>query len=80
MCNLSFQRQEKFSEASRFGLLEAMPQDFHHPFEPYAIQQEFMSALYACIEDGCVGIFESPTGVFDTLSTRALLLFCEADP
>jgi chromosome transmission fidelity protein 1 len=36
--------------------------DFHHPYEPYDIQKKFMNALYECIEDGKVGIFESPTG------------------
>ena len=36
--------------------------DFHHPYEPYDIQKKFMDALYECIEDGKVGIFESPTG------------------
>ena len=44
------------------------PDDFHHPFQPYAIQQQFMSAMYDCIEDGKVGIFESPTGTGKTLS------------
>lgn len=42
--------------------------DFHHPFEPYDIQQEFMEALYECIEQGRVGIFESPTGTGKSLS------------
>lgn len=37
--------------------------DFHHPFEPYPIQRQLMSALYTCIEDGDIGIFESPTGM-----------------
>jgi chromosome transmission fidelity protein 1 len=36
--------------------------DFHHPFEPYDIQRQFMTALYQSIEDGKIGIFESPTG------------------
>jgi len=35
---------------------------FYHPFEPYEIQKQFMTALYDCIEEGKVGIFESPTG------------------
>ncbi|KAI5303577.1 rRNA-processing protein bfr2 [Ascosphaera pollenicola] len=34
---------------------------FNHPFEPYDIQLQFMKALYTCIEDRNVGIFESPT-------------------
>lgn len=43
---------------------EAVPKDFHHPFTPYDIQVQFMTAVYDAIEDGCVGIFESPTGMF----------------
>lgn len=42
--------------------------DFHHPFQPYDIQQQFMQAVYDCIEDGKVGIFESPTGTGKSLS------------
>ncbi|EMC96045.1 hypothetical protein BAUCODRAFT_514453 [Baudoinia panamericana UAMH 10762] len=44
------------------------PKDFHHPFQPYDIQQQFMEAMYDCIEDGKVGIFESPTGTGKSLS------------
>ena len=36
--------------------------DFHHPYQPYDIQVNFMNALYNRIEHGQVGIFESPTG------------------
>lgn len=35
---------------------------FHHPYEPYDIQLQFMRTLYECIDQGKVGIFESPTG------------------
>lgn len=42
--------------------------DFHHPYTPYPIQLDFMNAVYSAIEDGCVGIFESPTGVFPSQS------------
>ncbi|CAO2654545.1 Nn.00g112780.m01.CDS01 [Neocucurbitaria sp. VM-36] len=42
--------------------------DFHHPYEPYAIQKDFMNAVYDCLEDGKVGIFESPTGTGKSLS------------
>lgn len=42
--------------------------DFHHPYEPYDIQRDFMNAVYQCLEEGKVGIFESPTGTGKTLS------------
>ncbi|KAF2213685.1 hypothetical protein CERZMDRAFT_58373 [Cercospora zeae-maydis SCOH1-5] len=42
--------------------------DFHHPFRPYDIQQQFMEGVYNCIEHGSVGIFESPTGTGKSLS------------
>ncbi|EME80861.1 uncharacterized protein MYCFIDRAFT_20311, partial [Pseudocercospora fijiensis CIRAD86] len=44
------------------------PKDFHHPFQPYDIQQQFMEAVYDCIEHKQVGIFESPTGTGKSLS------------
>ncbi|KAJ5692097.1 hypothetical protein N7462_001520 [Penicillium macrosclerotiorum] len=37
-------------------------QDFHHPYTPYDIQLQFMRALYGCLQDGKVAVFESPTG------------------
>ncbi|KAK6434693.1 ATP-dependent DNA helicase chl1 [Oleoguttula sp. CCFEE 5521] len=46
----------------------APSKDFHHPYQPYEIQQQFMQAVYDCIEDGKVGIFESPTGTGKSLS------------
>jgi chromosome transmission fidelity protein 1 len=42
--------------------------DFHHPYTPYDIQNEFMGAVYDCLENGKVGIFESPTGTGKSLS------------
>lgn len=44
------------------------PKDFHHPYQPYDIQQQFMESMYSCIQDGNVGIFESPTGTGKSLS------------
>ena len=47
---------------------ENTDRDFHHPFEPYAIQKQFMGAVYECLEEGKIGIFESPTGTGKSLS------------
>ncbi|KAF8459481.1 ATP-dependent RNA helicase chl1 [Terfezia claveryi] len=42
--------------------------DFHHPYNPYPVQLDFMNALYDAIETGSIGIFESPTGTGKSLS------------
>ena len=42
--------------------------NFCHPYQPYDIQLQFMTSLYDCIENGNVGIFESPTGTGKSLS------------
>lgn len=34
---------------------------FHHPFIPYDIQETFMETVYQVLEDGKVGILESPS-------------------
>ncbi|XP_065598680.1 ATP-dependent DNA helicase DDX11 isoform X1 [Cyrtonyx montezumae] len=41
---------------------------FPFPYTPYRIQEQFMAALYAALEAGQVGIFESPTGTGKSLS------------
>ncbi|XP_059833719.1 ATP-dependent DNA helicase DDX11 [Hypanus sabinus] len=41
---------------------------FLFPFKPYSIQEEFMTALYNVLEEGKIGIFESPTGTGKSLS------------
>jgi hypothetical protein len=61
------------AESTLFGVFTSSPRmsqnpsteacrRFHHPFQPYDIQLQFMDALYDCIEHKQVGIFESPTG------------------
>jgi hypothetical protein len=49
--------------------------DFHHPFTPYDVQEQFMKTVFDVLEtgDGQVGILESPTG---TVSSRLLPLKC----
>ncbi|EEQ35419.1 ATP-dependent DNA helicase chl1 [Microsporum canis] len=51
-----------------------MERDFRHPYRPYDIQAQFMEALYGCIEDGGIGIFESPTG--ESTAGKSLSLIC----
>ncbi|KAF7699344.1 ATP-dependent DNA helicase DDX11 [Silurus meridionalis] len=41
---------------------------FPFPFTPYPIQERFMEELYDVLEQGKVGIFESPTGTGKSLS------------
>lgn len=36
---------------------------FQFPFTPYAVQTELMTSVYSALNEGQVGIFESPTGV-----------------
>lgn len=42
--------------------------DFHHPFTPYDVQEQFMKTVYNVLEtgDGQIGILESPTGTVST--------------
>jgi chromosome transmission fidelity protein 1 len=47
---------------------DKMQRDFHHPYQPYDIQTDFMNAIYDCLDTGKVGIFESPTGTGKSLS------------
>jgi hypothetical protein len=42
--------------------------DFHHPYTPYDIQETFMGTVYQVLEDGKVGILESPTGTVSPTS------------
>lgn len=51
-----------FCTITQQQMMDLSKRDFHHPYKPYDIQLQFMNALYDCVEDGKVGIFESPTG------------------
>ena len=58
------------------NLLEKL--DFHHPYTPYDVQEQFMKTVYAVLDkgDGQVGILESPTG---TVSLMDALAACRID-
>jgi chromosome transmission fidelity protein 1 len=47
-----------------------MSRDYHHPFTPYTIQNDFMDTVYNILEtgNGGIGILESPTGTGKSLS------------
>jgi chromosome transmission fidelity protein 1 len=47
---------------SRIGDEMERSHDFHHPYTPYVIQETFMETVYQVLEEGKVGILESPTG------------------
>jgi hypothetical protein len=46
--------------------------DFHHPFTPYTVQNQFMRTVYQILQTGKgqVGILESPTGTVCLLFLR----------
>lgn len=52
-----------------------VPEVFRFPFEPYPIQLDFMKNLYQCIEQGKLGIFESPTGTVSILEFVFFITF-----
>ncbi|PVD35073.1 hypothetical protein C0Q70_06354 [Pomacea canaliculata] len=58
---------QKVAEKENFGDC-SVPTTFPFPFEPYQIQTDFMRQLYICLQEGKVGIFESPTGTGKSLS------------
>jgi len=57
----------KQATAADVGMTSA-ERNYHHPYIPYPIQLDLMRALYSCIDDGKIGIFESPTGTGKSLS------------
>jgi hypothetical protein len=48
---------ETFNNCAKMG-----SRKFNFPFTPYPIQTDLMNAIFECIEEGKIGIFESPTG------------------
>lgn len=44
-------------------MMASSTREFYHPYQPYDIQSELMNAIYDCIAEGKIGIFESPTGI-----------------
>ena len=41
---------------------------FGFPFPPYDVQESLMKELYRCLDEGGIGVFESPTGTGKSLS------------
>jgi chromosome transmission fidelity protein 1 len=46
--------------------------DFHHPYTPYDVQEQFMRTVYDVLDrgQGQVGVLESPTGTVSTACRR----------
>jgi chromosome transmission fidelity protein 1 len=40
------------------------------PYTPYGIQEDLMRAVYATLDEGGLGVFESPTGTARRLQAR----------
>ena len=49
--------------ATESGDTPSGAKEFEFPFSPYAVQVELMNAVYSSLNEGQVGIFESPTGM-----------------
>lgn len=60
-CFISFDPAVIFQEG-REKRMENGRAQFPFPYQPYDIQEQFMQALYSALDQGKVGIFESPTG------------------
>ena len=52
-----------------------VPSQFPFPFTPYDIQVEFMKNVYRTLEQGKIGILESPTGTVSILLIQNLKYF-----
>uniref|UniRef100_A0A4W6DAJ5 DEAD/H (Asp-Glu-Ala-Asp/His) box helicase 11 n=1 Tax=Lates calcarifer TaxID=8187 RepID=A0A4W6DAJ5_LATCA len=52
----------------KFTRMEKGRDRFPFPYQPYDIQEQFMQSLYSALDQGKVGIFESPTGTGKSLS------------
>ncbi|KAM9815512.1 ATP-dependent DNA helicase DDX11 isoform 1-T1 [Syngnathus typhle] len=48
--------------------METGRSQFPFPYQAYSIQEDFMRSLYSALDQGKVGIFESPTGTGKSLS------------
>uniref|UniRef100_A0A3Q3WP30 Helicase ATP-binding domain-containing protein n=1 Tax=Mola mola TaxID=94237 RepID=A0A3Q3WP30_MOLML len=57
-----------FHLLGRFMSMDTGRSQFPFPYQPYDIQERFMRALYTALDQGKVGIFESPTGTGKSLS------------
>ncbi|KAK9867288.1 hypothetical protein WJX84_000351 [Apatococcus fuscideae] len=44
------------------------------PYAPYPVQHDFMQSVYTCLQNGGIGLFESPTGTGKTLSLLCSVL------
>ena len=61
--------EEPAKLARRYGAATAADaHPFGFPFPPYDVQLQLMRELYRCLDEGGIGVFESPTGTGKSLS------------
>lgn len=60
----NIQARDSIEQAEEWSKL--MEKNYNHPYKPYDVQRQFMSTVYKCLEEGKVGVLESPTGTVST--------------
>ena len=66
--------EELSATGANIPMMAAKP--FGFPFAPYDIQLQFMHCLSKLLQEGGIGVFESPTGTVCWAGYSDLIMFC----